>query len=232
MIEIATLLLVEDDLDLAFITKDFLMEHHDVIHVTHKQAALAHYEANKIDLVLLDVNLPDGTGFEICQEIRQRASVPIIFMSARTGDVDRVKGLQLGGDDYIPKPYSLVEFAARVDALLRRSYHYPKADKPTKHHQIGSIIVDPLSRKVTKEGQLVELSPKEFELLLVLCEHRGQAMAKERLLNLAWGHDTIVELSSLTVHIRWLREKLEENPSEPVYLKTLWGVGYILEDSL
>ena len=164
-------------------------------------------------------------GFEVCRELRRMSDVPVIFASARTSETDRVAGFDIGGDDYLPKPYSMKELLARVNALMRRAYGFSEE----KVVNFGEVSVNIISRTVTKNGQEVTLSLREFDLLAYLCEHKNTAVPKEKLISEVWGVFSLVEPSTLTVHIRWLREKLENEPAKPQYIKTVYKVGYMLE---
>ena len=162
----------------------------------------------------------------MCRELRKVSEVPVIFASARTSETDRITGLDIGGDDYIPKPFSMKELRAHINALLRRTYGFGAEDKTVT---FGDITVDIGSRTVTKKGNVVNLSMREFDLLAFLCKHPNTALTKEKLLSEVWGAFSEVEPKTLAVHIRWLREKLEDNPSEPRYVRTKWGSGYYFQ---
>ena len=180
----------------------------------------------KYHMILLDINLPDSTGFEICKELRSVSQVPVIFASARTSEDDRITGFDIGGDDFIPKPYSMKELLSRINALMRRVYGRNE-DVLT----FGDVSVNTSARTVFKNGKKIELAQREFDLLVVLCRNKNTAITKERLLSEVWGAFSEVEPSTLTVHIRWLREKLEDDPASPEYIKTVWRLGYMLEDN-
>ena len=152
--------------------------------------------------------------------------MPVIFASARTSEDDRITGLDLGGDDYLPKPYSMKELLSRVNALIRRTYEFMEQDNIV---QFGDVVVNISSRTVQKQGDIISLSLKEFDLLACLCQHRNHAVPKEKIINEVWGDFSIAEPSTLTVHIRWLREKIENDPANPQYIKTVYKVGYMLE---
>ncbi len=221
------ILIIDDDEDLSLIICDMLESYgYQVSHAGNAEAAFAMLSENRYHLVLLDINLPDTTGFEICKELREVSSVPVIFASARTSENDRITGFDIGGDDYLPKPYSMKELLARVNALIRRAYGFSEEEKIVA---FGDVSVNITSRTVTKGGQIVSLSLREFDLLSFLCEHKNMALTKEKLLREVWGAFSLVEPSTLTVHIRWLREKLEDNPAKPKYIKTVFKVGYMLE---
>ena len=178
-------------------------------------------------LVILDINLPDSTGFEICKELRRVSGVPVIFASARQTENDRISSFDIGGDDYLQKPYSMKELLSRVNALIRRAY----GDNTEEQcFTFGDVTVNTASRTVTKGGKPVALAQREYDLLLCLCRNKNTAVSKEKLLTEVWGAFSEVEPSTLTVHIRWLREKLEDDPAAPRYIKTVWKLGYMLGD--
>ena len=221
------ILIIDDDEDLAFIISEMLQSYgYAVTHAKNSEEAFSLLTDNTYHLILLDINLPDMTGFELCSELRQRSSVPVIFASARTGETDRITGFDIGGDDYLPKPYSMKELLSRVNALIRRAYGFSEEEKTVS---FGNISVNITSRTVTKNGSPVSLSLREFDLLAYLCEHKNTAVPKEKLLSEVWGAFSTAEPSTLTVHIRWLREKLEEEPAAPQFIKTVYKVGYMLE---
>ncbi len=221
------ILIIDDDEDLSFIISDMLENYgYAVTGVPDSETAFRLLSENTYHLILLDINLPDITGFELCKELRRVSTVPVIFASARISETDRIMGFDIGGDDYLPKPYSMKELLSKVNALIRRTYGFEGQEKKLL---FGDVSVNITARSVTKGGEEVLLSLREFDLLAYLCEHKNTALAKEKLLSEVWGAFSMVEASTLTVHIRWLREKLEDNPAKPKYIKTVWGVGYILE---
>ncbi|MGL5642926.1 MAG: response regulator transcription factor [Paraclostridium sp.] len=220
------ILIIDDDKDLGMITSDVLEDHGYVIELSGSiEEAYESLQRTQFKLIILDINLPDGTGFEFCKEIRKESIIPIIFISARTSDSDKITGLDLGGDDYLPKPYSLEELLSRVNANLRRTYGFTKEEKIS----FDNIDIDLTSRIVKKGGKVIKLSLKEFDLLKYLIKHKNTSLKKETIFSEVWGMFNEIEISTLAVHIRWLREKLENNPAKPKYIKTLWGVGYIFE---
>lgn len=221
------ILIVDDDKDLAFIITEMLEGYgYEVTNAYDSETVFKMLENNTYDLILLDINLPDMTGFELCNRLRQVSTVPVIFASARTSETDRITGFDIGGDDYLEKPYSMKELLARVNALIRRTYGFSEEEKIVT---FGDVSVNITARTVTKGGSAVALSLREFDLLSFLCSHKNTAVSKEKLLSGVWGAFSMVEPSTLTVHIRWLREKLEDNPAKPVYIKTVFKVGYMLE---
>lgn len=221
------ILIVDDDEDLARIMAEMLEDYgYHVTIAKNGDEAFKQLSDNIWHLILLDINLPDETGFELCRELRKVSTVPIIFASARTSETDRITGFDIGGDDYLPKPYSMKELLSRVNALIRRTYGFTEEEKITV---FGDVKVNTTARTVTKGGRAISLSLREFDLLAYLCEHKNTAVAKEKLLAEVWGAFSMVEASTLTVHIRWLREKLEDDPAQPQYIKTVYKVGYMLE---
>ncbi|MBQ8787580.1 MAG: response regulator transcription factor [Oscillospiraceae bacterium] len=221
------ILIVDDDKDLSFIISEMLESYgYDVVCAESCDEAFQLLSAEKFSLILLDINLPDGTGFDVCSELRRVSSVPVIFASARTSETDRINGFDIGGDDYLPKPYSMKELLSRVNALFRRAYGFGETEKILR---FGSVTVNVTARSVTRNGAPVSLSLREFDLLAYLCEHKNNAIQKEKLLSEVWGAFSEVEPSTLAVHIRWLREKLEDDPANPQFIKTVYKVGYMLE---
>lgn len=223
------ILIIDDDEDLSFIISDMLEDYgYQVTCAKTSEQAFELLTENTYHLILLDINLPDSTGFEICKELRRVSTVPVIFASARTSETDRITGFDIGGDDYLPKPYSMKELLSRVNALIRRTYGFHEEEKIV---QFGGVTVNITARTVIRNGEPVSLSLREFDLLAYLCEYKNTAIPKERLMSEVWGAFSNAEPSTLTVHIRWLREKLEENPAKPEYIKTVFKVGYMLEVS-
>lgn len=221
------ILIIDDDEDLSFIITEMLESYgYCVTCAQNSEKAFELISENTFHLILLDINLPDTTGFELCRELRKVSTIPIIFASARTGETDRITGFDIGGDDYLPKPYSMKELLSRVNALIRRTYGFSEKERV---EEFGNISVNITARTVTKNGENVSLSLREFDLLVYLCEHKNTAIPKDKLLSEVWGAFSMVEQSTLTVHIRWLREKLEDNPAEPRFIKTVYKVGYMLE---
>jgi phosphate regulon transcriptional regulator PhoB len=176
------------------------------------------------DLIILDVMLPSASGFDICKRIRKDRNVPIIMLTARAEEMDRVVGLELGADDYVTKPFSMRELMARVKTILRRV-----GSEELSREEIcetGGITIDPTRYEVKVNGKPVDLSPREFDLLRFLATHPGQVFNRQALLDRVWGADAYVEDRTVDVHIRWLREKIEDDPSHPIRLLTVRGVGY------
>lgn len=221
------ILIVDDDEDLSFIICEMLENYgYSVGCAESGEKAFDMLAENTWHLILLDINLPETTGFELCRELRKVSNIPVIFASARTSETDRITGFDIGGDDYLPKPYSMKELLSRVNALIRRVYGFAGEEKTVS---FGDISVNITARTVTKKEEPIGLSLREFDLLSCLCEHKNMAVSKEQILSEVWGAFSFVEPATLTVHIRWLREKLEDNPAKPAYIKTVYKVGYMLE---
>lgn len=228
------ILIVDDDKDLSMLIDDMLCDKgYKTALAGSLEQAYEILEKEQFHLILLDINLPDGTGFEFCKELRRVSTIPVIFASARTSEDDKIVGLDMGGDDYIAKPYSLKELMSRINSLLRRTYGFDNTGDRLSlmAGKDNEIIIDTSTRTVTRQGELVNLSLREYDLLYYMAERKGQALSKDKLISDVWGAFSVVETSTLTVHIRWLREKLECNPSEPSFIKTVWGVGYMLQEN-
>lgn len=181
------------------------------------------YKQARPDLLILDVMLPERSGFDLCKAVRKESKVPILFLTARAGENDRVAGFEMGADDYVVKPFNLAELAARVRALLRRS---SGGTEPMKAVDSGNLRIDPKTHEVTLDGKPLSLSPKEFALLHFLAQHPGQVFSRDTLLDRVWGLDAFVNSRTVDVHIHWLRERIEPDPAKPTRLITLRGIGY------
>lgn len=220
------ILIIDDDKELAMILTDMLETYgYQVHHCKSAEETYVYLEQNTAKLLILDINLPGDNGFELCSELRKTSTVPVIFVSARTGENDRIEGLELGADDYLAKPFSLRELLSRVKANLRRAYGFLAEEKV---YQSGNLTVETAVRRVKKNGAEIPLSLREYDLLLYFLEHPGTAIAKEKLLSEVWGAFSQAEPATLAVHIRWLREKIEDDPANPRLLQTVWGIGYRL----
>lgn len=176
----------------------------------------------QVDLILLDIMMPNEDGFQVCEKIREKMNLPIIFLSAKAEEWDKVKGLQLGGDDYIVKPFNPGELTARIQAVLRRAGNVKLQEKPLK---IGKISIDSKARTVAVEGKNIQLTLKEYELLLYLVQHKNQALSREQLLERIWGMDYAGSLRTVDTHVKTLRMKLGTGD----YIHTVWGIGYKFE---
>jgi DNA-binding response OmpR family regulator len=180
-------------------------------------------EGDTADLVVLDVMLPGTDGLELCRWIRSRSRVPVIMLTARGEESDRIVGLELGADDYVTKPFSPRELAARVRTVLRRA---EPAVAEKARLQFGGLALDGPSREVSRHGEAVRLTAKEFDLLWFLASHPRRVFSRDDLMRRIWGYSAALDTGTLTVHVRRLREKLEDDPSRPRHLETVWGIGY------
>jgi len=204
-------------------------EGYDVVVSYDGEDALEKVRKENPDLIILDIMLPKLSGLEVCRIIRRTSNVPIIMLTARGEDMDRVVGLELGADDYVSKPFSMRELVARIKAVLRRAKMSVSTEAKTKEKlEFDDVIIDVKGRIVLKRGVPIDLSPKEFDLLVTLAENEGRVMSREYLLNHIWGDDFYGDDRTVDVHIRWLREKLEDDPSNPEHIHTVRGIGYIL----
>ena len=214
------ILIIEDNTELQQLLTDFLRaEGYTVSSADNGEKALALYEKYGARLVLLDINLPGMDGFAVCDRIRKNGNTPIIMLTARVSKEDKLNGLLLGADDYIEKPYDIDILIAKIKGIFKRRF---AEDKLTE----GQITLDLTAGKAIKDGRVLDMTAKEFELLKLLIENKGQTLTKERLFNAVWGIDSDSEQQALTVHIKWLREKIEEDPKNPAHIITVWGKGY------
>lgn len=188
------------------------------------EEALEMVRMKEYDIILLDVMLPKLTGFEVCQQIREFSSVPIVMLTAKGEDMDKILGLEYGADDYITKPFNILEVKARIKAIIRRTA--PKPKESSKIIESGDLKLDCEGRRVYAAGKEINLTAKEFELLELLVVNTNKVYSRENLLKLVWGNDYPGDVRTVDVHIRRLREKIETTPSDPKYVHTKWGVGY------
>ncbi|MEO1287884.1 MAG: response regulator transcription factor [Chloroflexota bacterium] len=228
------IILVEDDRMIAEpIIRALKNQNYEVQHATSGKEGLNLILASEPDLVILDIMLPELDGWEVCKAVREESVVPIMMLTALTDEIDRILGLELGADDYITKPFSNRELVARIKALLRRVAY----DKQTLNLQnelvLGDLVIEVDERRVSKNGHQLDLRYKEFELLVLLASHHGHVVSRAEIFDKIWGTDWLGDTRTLDVHIRWIREKLEDDPSTPRYIQTVRGVGYrFVEDSL
>jgi two-component system response regulator RegX3 len=221
-----TILLVEDEESIVSpLVEALRREGFDTAVSATASDSLEEFDRARPDLVLLDVMLPDGSGFEVCRELRARSRVPIIMLTARGEEADRVAGLELGADDYVVKPFSARELVARVRAVLRRVAEAgeQRADGAT---ELGDVRVDPARRSAVFRGEELELSRKEFDLLRLLVENAGSVVTRERLIDEVWDTNWFGSTKTLDVHVSGLRKKLDDDPSSPRYIHTVRGVGF------
>jgi two-component system, OmpR family, response regulator RegX3 len=221
-----TILLVEDEESITTpLVEALRREGFDAAVSATASESLEAFERARPDLVLLDVMLPDGSGFEVCRELRARSRVPIIMLTARGEEADRVAGLELGADDYVVKPFSARELVARVRAVLRRAAEAGER-KAEGAIEVGDLRLDPARRSVTFRGDELELSRKEFDLLRLLIENAGSVVTRERLIDEVWDTNWFGSTKTLDVHVSGLRKKLGDDPNEPRYIHTVRGVGF------
>lgn len=219
----ADIIVVEDNEEIGSLLSDFLeADGYDTYLALNGEEALEIYEQEGAKLVLLDIMLPGMDGFAVCSKIREHANTPIIIVSAKEGKEDKLNGLMLGADDYIEKPYDIDILLAKITGIFKRRYS-------TEEIVDGNIRLDKVGRRLYVHGEEVTVRAKELDLLLYLMENKGKTITKEELFNKIWGFDSDSEPQTLTVHIRWLREKLEKNPKKPERIQTIWGVGYRFE---
>ena len=190
------------------------------------QEALEMAKAKEYDIILLDVMLPGLTGFEVCQQIREFSNVPIIMLTAKGDDMDKILGLEYGADDYITKPFNILEVKARIKAIIRRT---GRGNEPEKVMNFGDLKLNEEYRRVFVKEREINVTSREYELLELLASHPGKTYTREELLETIWGKDYPGDERTVDVHIRRLREKLENNPSEPKYVRTKWGAGYYFQ---
>lgn len=226
-----TILVAEDDMEIREFTKLYLQKDgYRVKEVERGDQVLEIFQQVNPDLVLLDIMMPGMDGIEVCREIRKISVVPIIFLSNKIEEVDKVIGLSIGADDYITKPFSPRELTARIRAHIRRQAHYSMKDE-NNILQLGNLKIDFLRRAVILNGESIELSTKEFGILTCMARHPGRIFNEEELFETVWGESSLGNTRTVAVHIRSLRKKLEENPSEPKLILTLRGTGYKLSDN-
>lgn len=219
----STVLVVDDEPIVREVVCGYLQrDGHETLEASDGEAARDLLEAGDPQLVVLDVMLPGIDGLELCRWIRARSNLPIILLTARGDESDRIVGLELGADDYVTKPFSPRELAARVRTVLRRV----EAPRPVGDVVHGELRIDSEAREVLKSGEALELTAREFDLLLFLARHPRRVFSREHLMESVWGYQAAFDTGTVTVHIRRLREKIEDDPSHPAHIETVWGVGY------
>lgn len=224
----STILLVEDDPTLSETLRYNLeREGYAVINAADGVVGLERARRDQPDMIILDVMLPRLDGFSVCRILRQESEVPILILTARQDEIDRIAGLELGADDYVAKPFSLGELLARVRAIMRRSERRVSVMREVL--DAGSLRVDTGSRRAWRDEMELNLSQKEFDLLACLMRNRGMALSRDMLLERVWGYDFLGDSRTVDVHIRWLREKVEPDPGKPIYIHTVRGIGYRFE---
>jgi DNA-binding response OmpR family regulator len=224
------ILIVEDEAPIAEgLAYNLKREGMDVLIASDGEKGLSLARTSSPDLIILDLMLPGLGGMEFCRIVRRDSDVPIIMLTARGSELDRVVGLTAGADDYVTKPFSLPELVARIRAVLRRTSE-PARPKDVPNATIGRLMVDFEAHRVTVAGSPVDLSPREYDLLRAFLRNKGRVLTREALLEQVWGEDQYIDSRTVDVHVRWLRQKIEEDPSHPVLIQTVRGVGYRLGD--
>ena len=223
------IMIVDDEPDiLNLLEKALTIEgFHNILKVDNGSNTVSTCKEVNPDAIILDVMLPDIDGYEVCKQIRQFSRCPILFLSSKNDEVDKILGLAVGGDDYVTKPFSPKEVAFRVKAQLRRAEYRQSAEQPHAI-TIGELTIDPDGCRASKNGKDLELTAKEFEILYDLAQNRGRVISRERLYERIWGEDSFGCDNTMMVHIRHLREKIEDNPATPKYIITMKGLGYKL----
>lgn len=217
------ILIVEDNKELADLLCDFLRAENYTVSVAETgEKALSLYERYGARLLVLDIMLPGIDGFAVCKKIREESNTPILIVSAKTDKENKLNGLTIGADDYIEKPYDIDIMLAKIDGIFRRRYALDEIID-------GDIRINRLSHTAFKDGLQLEMTAKEFDLLLLMIENKGRALRKEYIFRQVWGSDSFSEQQTLTVHIKWLRQKIEDDPKNPKRILTAWGVGYKYE---
>ena len=223
-----TILVVEDEPTLRETLVEALeSDGFRVVAAADGRDALTQFRAERPDLVLLDLMLPELSGIEVCRIIRAESGVPIVMLTAKDSELDKVVGLELGADDYVTKPFSLRELSARIRALFRRSEQAVAGEAPPANVEIGTVQVDLAGHRLLRDGTVLPVKPKAFELLAFLLRHPGQVFTRDQLLERVWGYDYAGETRTVDVHIHWLRSQLETDPATPQFIHTVRGVGYV-----
>ena len=223
-----TILVVDDEKTLRETLAESLeIEGFTVVQAADGREAVESFRRHHPDLILLDLMLPELSGTEVCRIVRSESDVPILMLTAKSAEVDKVVGLELGADDYVTKPFSFRELLARIRALLRRSEQQAQAsDQETI--ELGAVKVDLAGRRLLRGSEVLPVKPKAFELLLFLIRNAGHVFTRDQLLERVWGYDYASETRTVDVHVHWLRAQIEADPANPVYLETVRGVGYVL----
>jgi two-component system response regulator RegX3 len=222
-----TILVVDDETTLRETLVEALeSEGFRVVSAADGREALTIFRAERPDLVLLDLMLPELSGIEVCRIIRAESGVPIVMLTAKDSELDKVVGLELGADDYVTKPFSLRELSARIRALFRRSEQAVASENPPAVVDLGRVQVDIAGHRLLRDGEALPIKPKAFELLIFLLRHPGQVFTRDQLLERVWGYDYAGETRTVDVHVHWLRSQIEDEPSSPQFIHTVRGVGY------
>jgi DNA-binding response OmpR family regulator len=223
---VETVLVVDDEPTIRDVVVKYLRrEGYKTLEAGDGDSARDVLERESPSLIVLDLMLPGTDGLELCRWIRSRSELPVIMLTARGEEADRIVGLELGADDYVTKPFSPRELVARVRTVLRRS---TAPDEPREQLRVGELEIDAAAREVHKDGRTLKLTAREFDLLVFLARHPRRAFSRDQLMSRVWGYEPAFDSGTVTVHVRRLREKIEDDPTRPRYLETVWGVGYRL----
>lgn len=224
-----TILIVDDEPSiLKGIKRSLEQDGYNTVEATDGEMAIEKYKSSNIDLILLDVMMPGMSGIEVCQQIREESDVPIIMLTAKGEDMDKIMGLEYGADDYMTKPFNILEVKARIKTILRRTSTVSKT--PASEMEVNGLSVNFLTRDVYVHDKKINLTSKEFELLHLFITNIGKVYSREDLLKIIWKSEYSGDLRTVDVHIRRLREKIEEQPAKPEYIMTKWGVGYYFKE--
>ena len=229
-----TVLVCDDDKEIVDAIEIYLQqEGFDVVKAYDGEQALEAMKTNKIDLIVIDVMMPKMDGIHATLQIRKESSIPIIFLSAKTEDADKILGLNVGADDYVTKPFNPLELVARVKSQIRRSTTFSNAAmRGETAYEAGGLVINDDLKKVTVDGEEIKLTPIEYNILLLLVKNKGKVYSISQIYESIWNEEAIGADNTVAVHIRHIREKIEINPKEPRYLKVVWGVGYKIEENL
>ena len=227
------ILIIEDDPEIIKLLEIHLT---DLIYITEKAmdgaSGLQKALENDFDLIILDLTLPVMDGVEVCRKLRERKNTPVIMLTAKSEEIDRVLGLEIGADDYITKPFSIRELLARIKAVIRRTSKPAQSNKANSTLNFEGLEIDVDKRKITVNGQRIELSPKEFELLVLMASNPGRNYSRSELLNMIWGYNFEGYEHTVNSHINRLRAKIESDMANPIYILTTWGVGYKFNEDI
>jgi DNA-binding response OmpR family regulator len=225
--EILKVLIIDDDIQLCQLIKKYLERESYVVSIKNDgEAGLREIANEDYTLIVLDIMLPLRNGFEVLSELRKTSSVPVLMLTAKDSEIDKVSGLRLGADDYLTKPFSMNEFVARVQSLIRRYTYFGVINKDREHLKFDGMSVSVDTREVFVDKQLVTLTAKEFDLLYFLAENAGKVFTKKQIYNQVWNDEYAFDDNNIMVHIRRLRKKIEPDINNPTYIQTVWGVGY------
>ena len=224
------ILAVDDDKEIVKAIEIYLgKENYKIYKAYDGEQALKQIRENKIHLVILDIMMPNKDGLETLEEIRKDKNIPVIILSAKSEDIDKINGLNIGADDYVTKPFNPVELIARVNALIRRYTRLGAIEEKQGVIKNGELVIDDELKKVTVDGRIIKLTPTEYNILKFLTQNKGKVFSIEQIYSNVWDGECYAAENVIAVHIRHIREKIEINPKEPKYLKVIWGVGYKIE---